>query len=350
MKIIMHIDLDAFYSSCEEKRRPELKDRAVVIGDLNRKRSVVTTANYKAREFGIRSGMPTKMAYELCKNAVFIAPDFEFYVKTSNEIMRILKKHALKFEQASIDEAYLDISNSKNFENAEKLANKIKKEIFEKFEITCSIGISINKLIAKIASNHKKPNGLTIIRPKEVSNFLENKNIGEIPGIGPKTRKVLENFNITTFKDLRQADNYLLLEIFGKNASKIKKIAQGIGNDEITEEKIRKSISEEYTFEGDIYSFEKAEKFVDIMAEELSEKLIAENFLFKTLTLKIRYSDFKTISKSITIPPNNSKEIIAKFAKKLLMGIDFSMGIRLLGVKLSNLRHGQKRLLEYIDQ
>jgi DNA polymerase IV (DinB-like DNA polymerase) len=345
----MHIDLDAFYSSCEEMRRPELKGKPVVVGDLSRKRSVVTTANYEARKFGIHSGMPTINASELCPDAIFLPPDFRFYTEVSGKIMQILRKHGKKFEQVSIDEAFLDVSHLNNFEKAKEKAIKIKNEIFQRFGITCSIGIAPNKLVAKIASAHKKPKGLTIVKPQEVAKFLEEKDVCEMPGIGPKTKRILEKCKVKTFKNLQEMNPYLLRQIFGKNAQKIKKMAFGIEESEVEEILERKSLSEEYTFEDDVFSIEEASKVISYILESLKNRLHHEKMLYKTLTLKIRYRDFTTTSKSISTAPNNKIEIIRELTNKLLQEVDFSRGIRLIGVKLSNLNKGQKRLFEYTN-
>src|SRR5512136_65468 len=214
MRIILHIDLDAFFPSVEVREHPELKGKPVVVGadpKEGKGRGVVSSASYEARKFGIRSAMPISRAWKLCPDSVFLRPHFDLYVPASNSIMRILKSHADKFEQGWIDEAYLDISNKvKDFDEAAEFAKRLMEEVLEKEKLTCSIGVAPNKLVAKIASDFKKPYGLTIVKPEDVQSFQFPLPVGKIPGVGATTERALKELNIETVHDLASAKPEML--------------------------------------------------------------------------------------------------------------------------------------------
>ena len=202
MRVILHVDLDAFFPSVEVREHPELKGRPVVVGadpKEGKGRGVVSSASYEARKFGVRSAMPISRAWKLCPNCVYLRPHFDLYIKASTSIMRILKSHADKFEQGGIDEAYLDISSKvKDFGEASEFAKRLMEEVLERERLTCSIGVAPNKLVAKIASDFKKPYGLTVVKPEDVKGFLFPLAARKIPGIGPKTERALKELNIET--------------------------------------------------------------------------------------------------------------------------------------------------------
>ena len=245
-RIIMHIDMDYFYAAIEERENPELREKPVVVGadpKKGRGRGVVSTCNYKAREFGIKSGLPISKAYKLCKDCVFLPVNMELYQKVSEKIMDTLRKYSEKSEQVSIDEMFLDISRkAKGFADAEKLAKKIKKEILEKEKLTCSIGIGPNRLIAKIASDFKKPDGLTAVKPDKVYDFISPMNVRKLWGIGPKTAEILKEMGIETVKQLSKAKQDKLIEEFGSFGHEMHLMSKGIDESEVEESFEIKSI------------------------------------------------------------------------------------------------------------
>ena len=219
MRIILHVDLDAFFPSVEVREHPELKGKPVVVGadpKEGKGRGVVSSASYEARKFGIRSALPISRAWKLCPDCVYLRPHFVLYVPASNSVMKILRSHADKFEQGGIDEAYLDISNKvKDFDEAKEFVKSLMEEVLEKESLTCSVGVAPNKLVAKIASNFKKPYGLTVVKEDEVKEFLFPLEVRKIPGIGPKTERSLKELGIETVADLAPIDREMLTRLFG---------------------------------------------------------------------------------------------------------------------------------------
>lgn len=345
MKIIFCIDLDAFFASVEQRENPELRGKAVVVGDQKIGRGVVSTASYEARKFGIKSGMPISEAYKLCPQAIFLPVRFSLYQKVSYNIMEILKKYG-KFEQVSIDEAFLDVSEKiKDFDEAKQLAILIKEEIYEKEGITCSIGIAPNKLIAKIASNFKKPDGLTVVKNEEIKSFLSPLSVRELPGIGPKTEKVLNEIGIKTIGDLAKADILLLIEKFGKIGMDFHRMAKGIDNEEVSEKHEIKSIGREHTFERDTNDLKLINRMLESLAKEVHDELRKENFMFRTVTIKVRYEDFETHTHNKSLNFTDSLEDMIFVGKKLLSPFLHSKKrIRLIGIRVSNLMKTQTKL------
>lgn len=348
-RIIMHIDMNAFFPSVEIRNNPQLKDKPVVVGASPKEglgRGIVNSPSYEARKFGIRSGMPVSEAYKLCPQAVFLKPDFEKIEKVSNNIMNILKNYADKFEQGGIDEAYLDVS-SYGIDGAINIANLIKEKIFETEAITCSIGIAPNKLIAKMASDYKKPDGLTVVREEDVKKFLFPLPVEKLVGIGRKTKAKMEDMEIKIIGDLANYRIQKLEEIFGVMGFYFHQLANGIDDSEVAAYQERKSFGREITFERDVDDNERIIK----TAESLSEQVIEDSkgFSFRTITVKVRYDNFEThtISKTLSIITNSS-ENLKFFAKQLLIPYIGKNKIRLIGVRVSNLfsMERQKTLLE----
>ena len=364
MRIIMHVDMDSFFTSCEILRKPELKGKPIVVGadpKEGKGRGVVSTASYEARKYGIYSGMPISIAYKKCKNCIFLPVDYEYYLKISKKIMELLKSKTDRLEVASIDEAYLDMSTLKDYEKAKEVANQIKKEIAE-IGLTCSIGIGPNKLIAKIASDFQKPNGLTVVKEEDVIEFLKPLEVKKIPGIGPKTSEILKQNGIETISDLQKVNKNTLREWFGKFGEEMYNFARGIDDSEIITKYEAKSFSRENTFEKDTYSIKIIEEVIDIISKELAKEIQNESKRFKTVTLKIRFKDFETHTSSLTITKfSNSEENIKEIAKMLLRKFyPFEKPVRLIGVKISNLIHenkiekeksekGVKKITEYLE-
>jgi DNA polymerase IV (archaeal DinB-like DNA polymerase) len=313
MRIIVHVDMDAFYAAVEERLNPALRDLPIAVGadpKEGKGRGVVTTANYRARKFGIRSALPISRAWRLAEAArrrgepatVFIRPNMALYREISDRIMQILQRFADAFEEASIDEAYLDVSSRENFAAVTEEMTRLKAEICELEGLGCSIGIGPNKLIAKIASGHQKPDGLTVITPEMVDSFLDPLPIRVIPGIGPKSESFLHERNLRTVGDLRQVPESTLVEWFGKWGRRLFEKARGIDDSEVSNEWTRKSLGEQETFEEDTRSQSVVTERLDRMAERMVTKLRGKEFEgFRTVTVTVRFGDFQTSNRSRTI-------------------------------------------------
>lgn len=348
MRVILHVDLDAFFPSVEVRENPELKDRPVVVGadpKEGKGRGVVSSASYEARKYGIRSAMSISRAWKLCPHCVYLRPHFDLYIKASNSIMKILKSHADKFEQAGIDEAYLDISNRVyDFAEAKELAQNIMKEVLQKENLTCSIGVAPNKMVAKIASDYKKPCGLTIVEEENVRAFLFPLEVRKLPGVGPKTERRLKELEIETIGILAAANPEMLTRIFGVWGIRLHESSNGIDQSEVIEEYETKSIGREVTFEQDEDNEDLILNVLDELAEEVHKEVVGNAFQFKTITIKVRYQHFEshTRAKSLLFPTNNL-EILKNNAKRLI--IPFLRGnkkVRFIGIRVSNLINQNK--------
>ncbi len=345
--IVFHIDMDAFFSAVEERERPEIKSKPVVVGadpKQGKGRGVVSTCNYRAREFGVRSGMPISKAYRLCPQAVFLPVNFELYWRVSEGVMNIAKKYAEKFQLAGIDEAFLIPKKVRTYEDAELLAKKIKKEILQKERLTCSIGVGPNKLIAKIASDFKKPDGLTVVRPEDVEDFLHPLSARKLYGVGPKTEAVLNSIGIKTIGDIANYDQNRLKEIFGKSGLVMYHYAHGIDNSDIVEHVESKSIGREVTFEKDTGDFNLIKVVLDDTAKEIYETATNAGYTFKTVVLKIRFGDFETHTKQKSLKNSDiTIDDVKNAADDLLSHFQNSKKkIRLVGLRLTNLEKVKK--------
>jgi len=356
-RIILHLDMDSFFASIEVRERPELQGRPVIVGADPKGgsgRGVVSTASYEARRFGIRSGMPISRAYSLCPGGVYLPPDFPLYTRVSREVMEILRTCFPHFQQVSIDEAFLDLSRAGDYGSAGELAHRIKKEIREKEHLTCSIGIGPSRIIAKIASDFTKPDGLTVVNPGEVEGFLAPLPVGKIPGIGRKTGGELGRMGIRTIGDLMRTDIQILQSRFGKWGLSMHELALGRDVREIGEDGASRSISRETTFEQDTDDPDTLLHALDEMAADLHQALGRENLFWRTLTLKIRYTGFITRTWSRTIPrETDALQTIQDLARGLLSSAPHQGTVRLVGIRLSNLRGlgaGQHSIGEYLDE
>ena len=310
MRVIVHVDMDAFYAAVEEHLNPALRGVPVAVGadpKNGKGRGVVTTANYEARKFGIRSALPISRAWRLAEAArrrgepatVFLRPNMSLYREVSNRIMEILQRFADAYEEASIDEAYLDVSSLGDFTVASDRMLSVKAEIREREGLGCSVGIGPNKLIAKIASGHQKPDGLTIVPPDRVADFLNPLPIRVIPGIGPKSESFLHGRNIRTVANLCQVQEATLMEWFGKSGRRLFEKARGIDDSEVSNEWTRKSLGEQETFDEDTRSQAIVADRLALMAERILAKLRGKEFNgFRTVTLTVRFSDFQTNNRS----------------------------------------------------
>jgi DNA polymerase IV (DinB-like DNA polymerase) len=355
-RIILHVDMDSFFASVEMRENPKLIGKPVIVGadpKGGKGRGVVSTCSYEARKYGVHSGMPISRVYKLCPSAVYLLVNFPLYTKASENVMRILRSYAEKFQQVSIDEAYLDVSSVGSFEYASELAFKIKREILEKEKLTCSIGVGPSKIVAKIASDYKKPDGLTIIEPSQVKDFLSPLPVRKILGVGKKTEAELKNIGIETIGQLANYDIQKLLSRFGKWSVYLRNLANGIDDSEVREEECCKSISREITFEEDTDDPQVLNQTMDAIVEDVQKALLEEGLLFKTLSIKVRYRGFITHTRAHTLKHfTGDINVIKETSKSLLKEFLAGKKIRLVGIRLSNLekvKARQKSMEEFIS-
>jgi DNA polymerase IV (DinB-like DNA polymerase) len=339
-RIILHLDMDSFYASVEMQAHPELRNKPVVIGadpKQGRGRGVVLTCSYEARAFGIRSAMPVSQAFVLCPQAVYHPPDFPLYSRASTEVMTIIRSYGFRFQQVSIDEAFLDISSLGSFRNARSLAEQIQETIGTKTGLSCSIGIAQSKLVAKIGSDFKKPAGLTIVEPAGTQAFLAVLPVRKIPGIGRKAELAFFELGIRTIGDLAAYDVQKLVAEFGRGAAALHETALGIDGSDVEEHTETRSISREITFETDTDNPELIAMTLDALSEEIYSGLVQENLSFRTLTVKVRYQGFITRTKARTLSHyTRKKELLRTCAHSLLKEMMEGQKVRLLGIRLSS--------------
>jgi DNA polymerase IV (DinB-like DNA polymerase) len=355
-RITLHLDMDSFYSSVEVRERPELKGLPVVVGSDPKGgsgRGVVSTCSYEAREFGIHSAMPISKAYRLCPDAVFLQVNMNLYKDASEKIMNIIRIFADKFQQVSVDEAYIDIGDSiSDYESATLLARKIKSEVKRLQGLTCSIGVAPNKVIAKIASDFNKPDGLTIVRPEDIQDFLFPLHVSKIPGIGKKTQPILQEMGIETVGQLASCDVQLLIARFGKFGVVMHQLANGVDMREVKEREEVKSISTEDTFDEDLSDAEDIEKSLTSLSEKVYVSLLKKRFRFRTVTLKVRFEDFRTYTRARTVhAATTDTEALSKTSCSLMEEFLGKGRFRLLGVgvtKLEKLDERQTYLSDFL--
>ena len=352
-RIIFHVDMDHFFTAVEERERPEFKGKPVIVGadpKEGKGRGVVSTCNYEARKFGVKSGMPISRAWKLCPEAVYQPVNYELYKKVSSEIRGILREYVDKFEQWGIDEAFLDVTSRVNScEEAEVLAHQIKMEILESEGLTCSVGIGPNKLVAKIASDFQKPDGLTVVKEEDVEKFLAPLHVRKLLWVGRKTEQKLKRIGINTIGDLANYDPAVLTENFGVMGTQLHLMAHGIDRSEVEERGEVKSISRDITFEEDTDDFEFVLKTLDRLSEEVHKDVSKQNFCFKTVTVKVRYENFETHTHGKTLPfVTDRLQDLQKTVKELVQDyLRPHRKIRLIGVRVSNFvsAEKQKRLI-----
>jgi DNA polymerase IV (archaeal DinB-like DNA polymerase) len=343
------LDMDHFYTALEEREHPEIKGNPVIVGSDPKEgkgRGVVSTSNYEARKSGVRSGMPISQAWRLCPRAVYLPPNFPLYIKVSGEIMEIARKYAGKFEQWGIDEAFLDVSGKVgDWAGAELLARQIKQEIKEKEGITASIGVGPSKLVAKVASDYQKPDGLTIVKEDEVEKFLDPLPVRKLLWVGRKTEARLKELGVNTIGDLARYDPSALSSMFGVMGLQMHLMAKGIDRSEVEERVVVKSVSHETTFEEDTADSTTIFQALDALCEDVLKETVSQNLLFKTVTVKIRYQGFETHTRSKTLPfLTNRLRDLQKIANELLfINLHKDRKVRLIGVRVSSLVSGEKQ-------
>jgi len=352
----MHVDMDAFYAAVEEHYTPELRGKPVVVGADPKEgqgRGVVTTANYLARKYGIRSALPISRAWKLAQaarrrgepEAIFVRGDHKLYSEVSRRVMALLFEGADAFEPASIDEAYLDVSSLGGFEAAADRARTLQAQIRQREGLTCSVGIGPNKLVAKIASDFQKPEGLTVVRPEDVQGFLDPMPIRVIPGVGPKTDALLRELGVRTVRDLRSVDPSHLVARFGRWGHDIFNKAHGISESGVGGHWEPKSVGEQETFEHDTLAAAFILERAEHLAQEVFRRLGAHGFRsFRTVTITVRFADFRTLTRSHTPPQPMATEaaLWREVMRLLLPFLDRRENprmklIRLIGVRVERL-------------
>ena len=341
---IIHVDMDAFYASVEQMDFPELRGKPLAVGG-SEVRGVVSAASYEARKFGVRSAMSGVQAKRNCPDLIFVRPRFDRYKEISNKIRKIFLDYTDLVEPLSLDEAYLDVTqNKKGNPSASLIAQEIRKRIHDEVGLNASAGISVNKFVAKIASDYNKPNGQKTVNPEEVERFLENLEIKKFYGIGKVTKEKMYQHGIFTGKDLKSKTKEYLEHHFGKSGGFYFNIVRGIHNSEVKPNRISKSVAAEHTFDenltSEIFMLEKLER----IASELEKRLKKYTLSGKTVTLKIKYSDFTTQTRSKTLPYFIAdKGLLLETAKELLYQERMKDSVRLLGISLNNLSTDVKK-------
>ena len=340
---IIHVDMDAFYASVEQMDFPELRGLPLAVGGSS-KRGVVSAASYQARKFGIKSAISGVLAKKLCPELIFVPPRFDRYKEISTKIRAIFLEYSELVEPLSLDEAYIDVTtNKKGIQSASVIAAEIRARIKTEIGLSASAGISINKFIAKVASDCNKPDGQKTVPPEEVLDFLEALDIRKFHGIGKVTAKKMYDLGIFTGLDLKQKSKFFLKENFGKSGAYFYDIVRGIHLSSVKPNRSRKSLAAERTFSknlsSEIFLIEKVEQ----IATEVSKRLKRLNIAGKTLTLKIKYSDFSLQTRSKTVPYFiSSKDVITEHSKVLLFQEKLQNSVRLIGISISNLNTNPK--------
>ena len=341
---IIHVDMDAFYASVEQMDNPLLRGKPIAVGG-SENRGVVAAASYEARKFGVRSAISGVMAKKNCPELIFVRPRFDRYKEISSKIQKIFYEYTDLVEPLSLDEAYLDVTNNKKGNlSATLLAQEIRQRIFDEVGLTASAGISVNKFVAKIASDFNKPNGQKTVRPDEVLAFLEELPIRKFYGVGKVTTEKMYQLGIFTGVELKSKSLEFLEKHFGKSGTFYYNVVRGIHNSLVKSNRITKSVAAEHTFDVNLSSEVFMMEQLEVIAITLEKRLKKHNIAGKTVTLKIKYSDFTQQTRSKTLPYFIAdKTLIVEVVKELLYQERMKDSVRLLGISLNNLNTEQKK-------
>ncbi len=334
---IIHIDMDAFFASIEQRDNPELRGKPVAVGHGS-DRGVVAAASYEARKFGVHSAMPSVVASRKCPDLIFVPPRFDVYKSVSAVVMSIFRDYTHLVEPLSIDEAFLDVTtNKRGIPSATLIAREIKSRIVESTGLTASAGISINKFLAKTASDQRKPDGLFVIKPNEVLSFIETLPVEKFYGVGPRTSQKMHELGLFCGKDLQEAELQLLIRHFGKAGNFFHQVAHGIDQRSVEPHRVRKSVGIENTFSHDMEEQEQMLNALADLEEGLWRRVLRHGRFGKTITLKIKYSDFEQITRSQSfLHPITERAGIHRIVAELLQLADPKKKVRLLGITISN--------------
>jgi DNA polymerase-4 len=336
---IIHVDMDAFFASVEQRDNPQLRGKPVAVGG-SAKRGVVAAASYEAREFGVRSAMPSITAAKRCPALIFVPHRFEVYRAVSQQIREIFARYSDLVEPLSLDEAYLDVTDDKQqVGTATQVAQCVRAEILEQTGLTASAGVSYNKFLAKIASDQNKPNGIFVIRPHEGAEFVATLPMRRFYGVGPKTAERMERLGILTGSDLRERELDFMVEHFGKSASYLYHAARGVDHRPVRPNRARKSVGRERTYGEDLLEDEALRAALVEIIDSVWERIKKNAAVGRTVTLKVKYADFRQITRSqSSVEPVSDKYVFASTARDLLAQLlPVPLGVRLLGLSLSGL-------------
>jgi DNA polymerase IV len=337
LRKIIHIDMDAFFASVEQRDNPDLKGKPVAVGG-SKERGVVAAASYEARKFGVRSAMASSVAYRKCPNLIFVRPRFEVYKAVSMQIRQIFMEYTELIEPLSLDEAYLDVTeNKKNMPFAMDIAEEIRAKIFLETNLTCSAGISYNKFLAKCATEINKPNGMFVITPQRTEKFIDQLPIEKFFGVGKVTAEKMRKKGITNGFELKQKSKIQLQQWFGKAGSYYFHVARGEDFRAVNPDRIRKSIGAENTYSQDLNTINQLKIKLEDIYEVLIRRLRANNAFGRTITLKVKYADFSQITRSKSSTDFLTETDIDSYSEQLLQLIpNIEKGVRLLGLQISN--------------
>lgn len=349
---IIHIDMDAFYASVEQRDFPEYRGKPLAVGGSPTGRGVVATASYEARKFGVRSAMPSRQAIQLCPQIIFVHPRFEVYKTVSRSIREIFSRYTDLIEPLSLDEAYLDVTEDKmGIGSAMEIAKQIKKSIKEELNLTASAGVSINKFVAKIASDINKPDGLTFIGPSKIESFMDQLPVEKFHGVGKVTADKMKGMQLFTGSDLKKLTEDELVSHFGKTGHFYFKIVRGIDDRQVQTHRETKSLGAEDTFTYDLTTPDEMNKELDRIGVTVANRLEKSQLKGRTVTLKVKFSDFTQITRNHSFAhPVGDLDTITETAKQLLEKLDLEeKAVRLLGISLSNFHEPEVKSRKYKD-
>ena len=344
-RAIMHIDMDAFFAAVEQRDNPELKGKPVIVGGSVESRGVVSTASYEARTYGVHSAMPMAEAHRLCPNGIYLPVDMQKYRRVSRQIMDIFHRFTPEVEAISLDEAFLDLTESlRLFGSAEEIGRNIKQLIREELQLTASVGLSYNKFLAKLASDMDKPDGFYQIRPEDLQEKVWVLPVRRMMGVGPKTAQMLEKMGVTTIGQLAGMNAGLLEHILGKQGLVMHEVANGIDNRPVEPVRESKSVGRETTFARDIQEQYLLETILFTLADDVCHTLRSSGLKGKTVSIKIRYPDFHSITRAVTLDTYTSSFEPVFEAVKQLMAQNYKEGtpVRLIGVTVSSLKKDEQ--------
>ena len=342
---IIHVDMDAFFASVEQRDNPQLKGKPVIVGGKPNSRGVVAACSYEARQFGIRSAMPCSKAYRLCPDAIFVPPRFDAYREVSNQIREIFWRYASEVEPLSLDEAYLDVSYTEDHKgSATLIAKAIKADILAATNLIASAGVSYNKFLAKIASDMDKPDGLYVIKPDQGEQFVSELKVGQFHGVGPATETKMHKLGIFTGADLKQWTLPQLSEKFGKSAQHYFNIVRGIDHRSVKSSRIRKSLGKETTFAEDVLLIESLLQTLAELTEVVFNSLEEQQIIGRTITVKVKYTNFQQVTRAHTAEHSLTKQHIPALCQQLLAKTEAgNIPVRLVGLSISGFEREDKK-------
>lgn len=337
--MILHIDMDAFYASVEIRDNPKLRGLPVVVGGSPQGRGVISAASYEARKFGIFSAMPSSQAARLCPNVVFVKTRMDHYAKISKQIREIFFRFTSLVEPLALDEAFLDVSGCERlFGDGPAIAQQIKAAIQDELGLTASAGVAPNKFLAKLASDLDKPNGLVVVDPDRIEEFLNPLSIERVWGVGKQTLKKFHRLNVKTIEQLRGLDKSTMQQFFGINSEHFWRLSRGLDTRPVVPDRIAKSVSHETTFSHDLIDREPLQGWLMELTQQVGRRLRRYDIRGRTVQIKIRFADFRTITRSLSLSePSSSSQELETAVKELFERVDIDDGVRLVGMGVSNL-------------